>query len=191
MEVKLLITDFDGTLVDTFEANYQAYRDAFNSVGRELMREEYKRCFGLRFDRFMDVQKIYDTDERAHIRETKANVYPRYFNFLKVNKSLINLFSTFHRAGGLTAVASTARAKNLQNVLGYIGINDIFDLILAGESVTQGKPNPEIYHTVLSKLDCKSEEALIFEDSEVGFAAAEAAGIKYIAIKPEYFNNED
>ena len=35
-EIKLLITDFDGTLVDTFRANYMAYRKAFEEVGLVL-----------------------------------------------------------------------------------------------------------------------------------------------------------
>ena len=35
-EIKLIITDFDGTLVDTFEANLCAYQEAFVSCGLQL-----------------------------------------------------------------------------------------------------------------------------------------------------------
>ena len=42
-EIKLLITDFDGTLVDTFRANYMAYRKAFEEVGLVLCETDY-RC---------------------------------------------------------------------------------------------------------------------------------------------------
>lgn len=37
--ITTIITDFDGTLVDTFEANLRAYQQAFNSVGKKLTAE--------------------------------------------------------------------------------------------------------------------------------------------------------
>ena len=40
-EIRLLITDFDGTLVDTFRANYMAYRKAFEEMGLVLQETEY------------------------------------------------------------------------------------------------------------------------------------------------------
>lgn len=52
-QVKLLITDFDGTLVDTFEANFLAYQKAFSDCGLQLSEKQYKECFGFRFDDFM------------------------------------------------------------------------------------------------------------------------------------------
>lgn len=52
-QVKLLITDFDGTLVDTFEANFLAYQMAFDKYGLELTEQQYRDCFGFRFDDFM------------------------------------------------------------------------------------------------------------------------------------------
>ena len=35
-QIKLLVTDFDGTLVDTFEANFLAYQKAFSRFGLNL-----------------------------------------------------------------------------------------------------------------------------------------------------------
>lgn len=187
MDVKLLITDFDGTLVDTFEANYRAYREAFDQFDIALSREQYRNCFGLRFDNFMKVIGIYDPEIIQQIKELKGEYYLKYFDYLKVNTALIELFRAFHRSGGKTAIASTAREKNLRNALRHIGSDSDFDLILAGESVAKGKPDPEIYLSVLERMGCRPEEALIFEDSEVGFKAAEATGVKYIKIAKAFF----
>ena len=57
-EIRLLVTDFDGTLVDTFQANFHAYCDAFAQVGLTLSQEDYRQCYGLRFDGFMDKMGI-------------------------------------------------------------------------------------------------------------------------------------
>lgn len=185
--IKLLITDFDGTLVNTFEANFRAYNEAFEEAGLELTRERYSKCFGHRFDDFMNDVGIGDEKVKSKIRSRKAENYPRYFDKLTVNSSLLEFIRSFHRQGGLTAIASTAWGRNLRSALDYIGATGDFDLILSGENVIHGKPNPEIYRKVLESFDVRSHEALVFEDSEVGFRAAQAAGISVIPVFPEFF----
>ena len=183
MEIKLLITDFDGTLVNTFQANFCAYREAFEHCGMVLTEEQYRRCYGMRFDKFMKTMGIEDEDICKHIRSYKGNCYPKYFDMLELNQPLLDFIRMFRQGGGVTAVASTARGKNLTNVLNYFDITDEFDLVLAGEDVVQGKPSPEIYNTVMSRMGVSPYETLIFEDSAVGLQAAQACGAHYIKIQ--------
>lgn len=186
-QVKLLITDFDGTLVDTFEANFLAYQKAFAMFGLELTEQQYRDCFGFRFDDFMSHMGINDNDTKNGIRLAKGDFYPLFFDKLIVNDPLLTLLKTFKISGGLTAVASTARKENLMNALNFINAADAFSLILTGEDVKQGKPNPAIYNKVLETLNVLPAEALIFEDSSVGISAANAAHVDYVQITKEYF----
>ena len=188
MAIRLIISDFDGTLVDTFEANYRAYSDAFAAQGLELSREKYRECFGFRFDRFMDCMNVDDTSVRNTIREIKSERYPDHFDSLVVNIPLLDFIRAFKCSGGCTAIASTARRKNLLNALRYIGADNDFDFVLAGENVVHGKPNPEIYNKVLEMAACNPDEAIVFEDSAVGFEAARAAQIPFIAINKNFYN---
>lgn len=186
-QVKLLITDFDGTLVDTFEANFLAYQKAFAMFGLELTEQQYRDCFGFRFDDFMSHMGINDNDTKNGIRLAKGDFYPLFFDKLIINDPLLTLLKTFKNSGGLTAVASTARKENLMNALNFIDAADAFSLILTGEDVKQGKPNPAIYNKVLETLNVLPAEALIFEDSSVGISAANAAYVDYVQITKEYF----
>lgn len=180
--ITTLITDFDGTLVDTFEANLLAYQQAFDAVGKHLDSSAYRLCFGLRFDAFMSRMEIYDDNVRSQIKELKKDFYPNYFESLKPNKSLVELIRSFHATGGKTAIASTARKENLMNVVKYLHIEDIFDKILAGIDVKKGKPDPEIYLKTMELLNASPEETLIFEDSQIGIEAAKASKAYYIKI---------
>jgi beta-phosphoglucomutase len=186
-EIKLIITDFDGTLVDTFEANFFAYLRAFELNKMSISREQYQACFGFRFDKFMDTMEVWDESIRHSIREIKGRIYPDYFDCLVPNKTLISFIQHFRHTGGKVAIASTAAGHNLMNVLLCLNIQDLFDLILAGEDVQSGKPNPEIFLTAMSRLGFKPEQTLVFEDSEIGFEAATAAGVLYIPINSVYF----
>lgn len=186
-EIKLIITDFDGTLVDTFEANFKAYEKAFALNNIALSREQYKACFGLRFDKFMSELEIFDEKIKESIRDIKSNVYPDFFEYLILNQTLLSLITKAKKGGCMTAIASTARKKNLMNVLKYFNLEDRFDLILAGEDVKIGKPDPEIYLSVMNKLEIMPENTLVFEDSQIGFEAATAAGVKYIPVNSAFF----
>lgn len=180
--IKLLISDFDGTLVDTFEANFSAYERAFNEAKVPFTRQDYKKCFGFRFDRFMEEMNVTDKAVAESIREIKGSCYPEFFHLIRVNEPLVNLLVSFRSGGGKTALASTARRKNLMNVLSYLNLTDSFDLILAGEDVQNGKPSPDIYLKVMSVLQVPPQDTLIFEDSEVGFEAAQSAGVQCVKI---------
>lgn len=185
--INAIITDFDGTLVDTFEANLRAYQKAFHEVGLNLTAEKYRECFGYRFERFMMAMGVNDERTWNYIREAKKEYYPLYFEYLKPNNALISLIEGFHKMGGKTAIASTARKENLMNVVNHIGVEDIFDLIYAGVDVTQGKPSPEIYEKAMNALGVTPKGTIIFEDSEVGIQAAKASGAHYMIISQEQF----
>lgn len=185
--IRAIISDFDGTLVDTFEANLHAYQKAFQEVGLKLTAERYRECFGYRYDRFMQEMGVTDKIVAESIKELKKQYYPEYFEFLKPNTALINLIAGIKAMGGKTAIASTARKENLMNAVNFLGIAHHFDLILAGIDVKKGKPDPEIYIKSMAALGVTPEETLIFEDSDIGIEAAIASRANYIRVTPEWF----
>lgn len=185
--VKAVIVDFDGTLVDTFEANYRAYKDAFQNSGLELEESFYRRCFGLNFNDFMCEAGIMDENTRALIREDKKKRYPFYFEYVRVNEPLVCLINKLRKSGVKAAVASTSSRENMLNLLKYIHLESSFDLILSGESVSKGKPSPEVYLKAFFELGVNPEQVLIFEDSPFGLAAAEASGASMIRITKDFF----
>lgn len=182
-EIKAIITDFDGTLVDTFEANFLAYQQAFAEIGYTLTRETYRACFGLRYDKFIEQIGLKKNDDTRKVQDLKAQYYPKHFEHLKLNKTLVEFIRTFHADGVKTAIASTARRENLMAALKSIGAEELFDVILCGEMVENGKPNPEIYNKALALLKVDATEALCFEDTEIGIEAAEAANLPVIKVK--------
>ena len=188
MKIRAIITDFDGTLVDTFEANYQAYHQAFANCGLCITREQYRECFGCRFDAFMERMGIRGNSMRERIRKEKAYLYPQCFDSLIPNQPLISFISKLKASGIKTAIASTAQQENLMNALSHLRLTHLFDEIIAGTHVMRGKPDPEIYLNAMEILGVCPQEALIFEDTEVGLQAADASGANYLRITSAFFN---
>ena len=181
-QIKAIITDFDGTLVNTFLANLLAYKEAFKKFGYELTKTQYKQCYGLRYDDFCDKMKIKQED-RKPIKNFKKKIYPSFFRHTTLNVNLFDFICHLKKSCGIkTCIASTATKENLYGLLKYFNIEKYFDIIITGENVAHGKPNPEVYNKALTLLDCEPDEALVFEDSDIGCEAAEGAEINYIKI---------
>lgn len=99
MNLKLIITDFDGTLVNTFEANYQAYAEAFTQCDRKLTRDSYRQCFGYRYDDFMRAVGVDDADVRQRIRKIKGKYILLTSNIYNLTNRLSISFVRFIGVG--------------------------------------------------------------------------------------------
>ncbi|MFR9545221.1 MAG: HAD family phosphatase [Rikenellaceae bacterium] len=180
--IEAIITDFDGTLVDTYQANYLAYEKAFVELGLELTSAQYKECYGLRFTEFMQSMGIEDLTTVAKIKALKKDYYPLFFKYLKPNTALIELIRSYQNSGRKTAIASTASKANLMNAIEHLNLSNIFDLVYTATDVVHAKPSPEIYEKTMCVLAVRPEETLIFEDSQVGLAAAKSSGAHVLQI---------
>lgn len=196
--IKAIITDFDGTLIDTRQANLLAYKEAFEKCGVTGWEDEkYNEYYGLNFkdlcSKFISIRN--DKNKQQDVKTYKKMVYPLYFNRTKFNHTLYDMIKSQHDQGVITGIASTASYENIHNLLHYISDNIIFsdiykdfDFILTAEDVKNGKPAPDVYLTAYDKIleinkDIYAEDVLIFEDSDYGMQAAEAADINYMKIK--------
>ena len=57
-----------------------------------------------------------------------------------------------------------------------------FDVVVAGDEVTNGKPNPEIFLRTAERLNIRPDGCVVFEDSPAGIQAAHAAGMRPILV---------
>ena len=57
-----------------------------------------------------------------------------------------------------------------------------FEVLVTGDMVTKGKPDPEAYTRAAYELGLRPEHCLAFEDSATGARAATAAGVPTVAI---------
>ena len=180
--VQALLFDLDGTLVDTREANYLAYRDAFAESGHELTVDVFATTWG-RDSRDFIPDRLPGIGQGGvdTIRAAKSRLYADQLHRTTVNESLIaflRLMSPTHR----TALVSTAKSGNGRQILDVHGLTPLFDVVVWGDDVEKSKPDPEGYLRALELLGADAADALAFEDSETGRLAALAAGLPVLEV---------
>lgn len=181
--IKALLFDIDGTLFDTNEANAASYKAAFKDVGLPFPEKLYRDSFGLRFPEIMKRLLPKGNDEQlSRIKTLKAKYYKTNLKLIKPNTGLIALaLSTTH--GYATGLVTTASKTNILNLLKHFSIDpNQFSVVITGEDVKHGKPNPECYVQAIKQLGVQPAECVVFEDSIHGIQAAEAAGTQVIKV---------
>lgn len=181
---RLIITDVDGTLFDTAEVNYRAYRDICNGQGYRLTKDYYmEHMFGKHYkDYFRNMFPDADASFYENLHEQKKEVYPKYLSFAAENHHLINILNTMKKDYKL-AVVSTACRQNTMDILRCFGLEDLFDLILTQEDVERVKPDPEGFLKAMEYFGVSPENTLIFEDSDVGIEGAIRSGANVMRVE--------
>lgn len=183
-QLKLILLDFDGTLVDTRQANARAYIEALGEVGITLSEEEYlERYFGVRCMEFMRSVGIASDEEIARLRRRKIELYPRHFGSVVLNTPLWEWCRMMRRMGSKVWIVSTGHIDNIRNVMRYLKLEEGIDGIISGDDVQHPKPSPECFLRAMEIEGATPAETIIFEDSQVGLEAARRSGAQYVAVR--------
>ncbi len=206
--IRLILLDFDGTLADTRQANTAAYVATLREAGYALTEAEYEaRYFGMRCEEFLTRFGIDDPAEHERLRRRKIELYPTFFDTVRLNEPLWNFCQQFRQQGGRVWIVSTGNRANIENAMRFLGIggpegdeklagdglkNDAsesdapkgrVDGILAGTDIAVSKPAPDCFLEAMRREGCTPSETLIFEDSAIGLEAARRSGAAYFRVK--------
>jgi HAD superfamily hydrolase (TIGR01509 family) len=180
---RLLIFDFDGTLADTSSLHAHAFAETLAPFGIIV---NYSKLAGLKT---ADALLLCFADAKLATPETQTltdlvEEKQRRVRTL-INETLkplpgVDEFLIWAKKQYSIALVTSGSRGTVELALNKLGWTGWFDPILFAEDVVHAKPNPEGFLRVLDMTGVAVEEALVFEDSEVGFKAAQAAGINFI-----------
>ncbi len=184
MPLKGLIFDLDGVLVDTVPAHYEAWHRMFTNYGYEFGPRDYReKVDGLRrLDGARAVMRHAPPDQI----EEAANLKNRYYRELidqgrfKIFESSVCFIRRCEEQGLRLATASSS--ANVRFILQRAGIAHAFQMIVGGDDVKNGKPDPEIFLTAAEGLGLTVADCIVFEDATSGVVAAKRGGFYCIGI---------
>ena len=177
----MLLFDFNGTLSDDEHIQCEIYRELFAEAGKPLtMTEYFEELAGLSDPEI--VRTWLGEDRPGLVAERVRRFQSRAGDGSTVKPSTREAVRYAGQRAELAVVSGAARVE-IESVLGAAELGAIVSLVVAAEDVAAGKPNPAGYIRALQLLDCAPGDALAFEDSQAGVAAAKAAGLYCIALE--------
>tara|TARA_R110002094_G_scaffold112216_1_gene108895 strand:+ start:1152 stop:1787 length:636 start_codon:yes stop_codon:yes gene_type:complete len=186
-QVRAILFDMDGVLIEAKDWHYQALNDALSLFGMDIDRESHLATFdGLPTKDKLDIlgkSKGLPKELHAFINQLKQ----------KYTQQIIwqNCAPLFHhqyalsrlkREGYKLAVCSNSIRETVSMMMTLSQLDKYLDLQLSNQDVTKAKPSPDIYHLAMERLGVVAEETLILEDNEHGIQAARASGAHVMVI---------
>ena len=182
MQIRGLLFDLDGTLIETEKANHSAYNLALSEFGLGIDYEHFRKYVGIDSRHFLaESFPNLKASDVNRIRTRKSTFYKEFFSETILNRNLfsfIDQFQTIERIG----IVTTGKRDNVFDILDYHGVRNKFDLIITGSDVENPKPDAEPYLKAIELIGLPSNQILAFEDSAAGCISAIAANLKVIQI---------
>lgn len=184
--IKAVIFDLDGTMIDNNAYHLAAWRQYLTDLGINITEEEYRKNINGRTNKDA-IEYIYRrtmTKEEAMVYALeKEAVYRRIYQpFIQPVEGLTGLLKLLEEKNIPMGIATSGIQVNINFMFEHIPVRNFFSAVINSEHITHGKPHPEIFLKTAEALHVSPGSCLVFEDAAVGVKAAKAAGMNVVAL---------
>ena len=188
MRKKGFIFDLDGVIVDTAKYHFIAWKNLANSIDIDFTELQNEQLKGV--SRVKSLEKILkwggkeiSENQFSNLMQQKNEDYLSHIDKMDnqeilpdVCKVLDFLIKEKH------GIALGSASKNARMILEKVNLIHQFEVIVDGNDVTKGKPNPEVFLNAAKELNIHTNNCIVFEDSVAGIQAANTANMISIGI---------
>jgi HAD superfamily hydrolase (TIGR01509 family) len=180
MAIRALLLDFNGTLSDDEPLLFAIFEQLFAEAGKPITEAEYyDQLAGLSDP---EVVEAWLGRPEPDVVASKIELYrERSADGHTVSAEAREAVRQAAERVSVAIVSGSARSE-IEPVVDAAGLSSSIAALVAAEDVEKGKPAPDGYLRALELLGSEAEEAIAVEDSEVGVAAAKAAGLRCYAV---------
>jgi HAD superfamily hydrolase (TIGR01509 family) len=186
INMKFVIFDLDGVLVEAKEIHYEALNEALGEKYMITWDEHLSRYDGLKTSQKLEMltkDKDLPVELYEEVWRNKQKLTIDKLRGLSRSEQLIECMASLTNDGYKIAVCSNSIRKTVLIVLSKLGIIEYIDLIVSNEDVKNSKPHPEMYWKAISKMSFLPEQTLIVEDSPYGLLAAARSKSHVLRVK--------
>jgi phosphoglycolate phosphatase len=182
--IRCVIYDCDGVLLDSLEANRFFYNSICSLTGRGEITEGELR--------FVHTHTVHEAirflfPNDPHQAERALKLLPtldpqKSLQKLHLEPLLLETLKILKEKGIRRAV-NTNRSTSMKSIMDHFDLWPCFDLVVTALDVANPKPHPESIQKILHALEVKEDETVFVGDSEIDRQTAQAAGVRFIAYK--------
>ncbi|MBO6346195.1 beta-phosphoglucomutase [Enterococcus faecalis] len=184
------IFDLDGVITDTAKFHYQAWKALADSLGipiDETFNETLKGISRMdSLDRILahgHRENAFIPAEKEALAQQKNDHYVQLLEHLTTEDVLPGVVPLLQQAQARHIPCAVASAsKNAPLILEKLGVRAYFATIVDPDSLSKGKPDPEIFLAAADSIGVLPQNAIGFEDAQSGIDGLKAAGIYAVGL---------
>ncbi len=182
-DFKAYLFDCDGTVVDSMPLHYLAWRKALDVWSCDFPEELFYEWGGKPVDQILaDLSSAQGlTIPLAETAQLKEDYFHDALPQLTAVAEVLEHIDDAHGRVPFAIVSGGGRFS-VKRSLEQLHLLDRFDTLVCAEDYTHAKPHPEPYLIAAERLGVSPANCLVFEDTQLGVDAAEAAGMKWVKV---------
>ncbi len=184
--VRGVLTDVDGTLVDSNDAHARAWVEALAEFGYAVPEREVRRMIGMGGDRVLPRAVGVDAGSRLgkDIQSRLQEIFlERELPHVRALPGARQLLLRLQDEGWKVAVATSAKPDELRPLLEIARVEDLLDTGASAEDASSSKPDPDVVQAALERLGCPPGDAVLLGDTPYDVEAARRAGVRAVALR--------
>ena len=188
MNIRGILWDMDGVLVDTGDLHFQTWRSILGEHGIDLTYELFRNTFGMRNAEILPIWfgrplQDYEVNQISAAKEARFRSAAR--GRVRALPGVRLWLERFQNQGFRQAIASSAPEENVEMIVDELGIRRYFQALVPAADLP-GKPDPTVFVVAAGQIGLPPEQCLVIEDSVAGIEAAGRAGMKCLAVTTTY-----
>jgi len=184
--MRAVIFDFDGLIMDTETAVFDAWREIYRRHGHPLAIETWAQCVGTDHSDYDPQRELEQLAGRELEWEPlHAERRERVMAILSGCGALPGVRDRLLEADALKlpcAVASSSPRWWVEHWLNHLSLMDAFENVTCLEDTGRVKPHPSLFQHAAGKLGAAPDEIVVLEDSLNGLRAARAAQMRCVVV---------
>ena len=183
--LRAVVFDWDGVVVDSSAHHERSWEILAAQRGLPLPADHFKRGFGKKNNVIIpDLGWATEPAEVDALAHEKEEIYRSLVREKGIDPlpGVRELLTALRDKGIPCAIASSTERANLDLPLDLMGLREFFAVIVSGEEVVHGKPDPAVFLLAAERLGLAPSDCVVIEDALVGIEAAKRAGMPVIAV---------
>jgi beta-phosphoglucomutase-like phosphatase (HAD superfamily) len=185
-ELRGVLLDIDGTLVDSNDAHAMAWVESLEQFGHKVSVDAVRNAIGMGGDRILPmlIKVEEETDEGQAIGRARVQIFrTRYLPSLRPFAQTRPLVERLLGAGLRVGMATSAKASEVEHLLRIASVDDLVKVGADSSEIESSKPAPDVVQVALHKLDLAPRQAVLIGDTPYDVASGKRAGVKVIALR--------
>ncbi|MDP9187773.1 MAG: HAD family phosphatase [Actinomycetota bacterium] len=187
--IEAVVFDLDGVLIDSEQVWDDVRRDYVIEAGGRWSDDAQREMMGMssvEWSRYVAEELGVARPPQRISEEIAAGVAAVYGRRLPLLPGAVEAVERLAARWPL-AIASSSNREVIDLVLDLAGFAGLFEATVSSEEVGRGKPGPDVYLEAARRLGVDPRRCAAIEDSHNGIAAADAAGMRVIAIPNRHY----
>jgi len=182
--IKAVLFDLDGTLVDSSEAIIKAVEKALELKGLTCNRAKVARMIGLPLENIFGVlaPNLSEQEIWQLVHEYRKYYMAHHLENTTIHPSAQMVLRKLKAKGFKLGIITTKYREPVMDVLSHFGIAELFDVVVTGYEVIKHKPAPDIVLEAAKRLRVDPKQCVVVGDSPLDVQAGKQAGAFTIAV---------